>query len=37
MNSISQSIICPITQEIMTEPVIDNEGNSYEKNQFIIG
>ena len=31
MNFILQSIICPITQEIMTEPVIDNEGNSYEK------
>ena len=31
MNSIPESILCPITQEIRTEPVIDNEGNSYEK------
>lgn len=37
MNSILQSIICSITHENMNEPVIDNEGNSYEKNQFIIG
>lgn len=33
MNSsnIPISFICPITTSIMTEPVIDNEGNSYEK------
>jgi hypothetical protein len=29
-DSISQTFICPITHEIMEEPVIDNEGNSYD-------
>lgn len=29
--SIPQSFICPITQSIMEEPVIDYEGNTYEK------
>lgn len=34
MNSsnIPNSFICPITTSIMIEPVIDNEGNSYEKS-----
>jgi hypothetical protein len=28
---IPQYFLCPITQNIMNEPVIDNEGNSYDK------
>ena len=32
---IPSSFICPITQSIMTNPVIDREGNSYEKNAII--
>ena len=29
--NIPQYFLCPITQNIMNEPVIDNEGNSYDK------
>ena len=31
-DSISQTFICPITHEIMKDPVIDNEGNSYDRS-----
>ena len=34
-HSIPNSFICSITHEIMTDPVIDNEGNSYEKLAII--
>ena len=27
--------ICPITQEVMREPVIDSEGNTYEKSAIL--
>jgi len=27
--------ICPITQEVMKEPVIDREGNTYEKSAIL--
>jgi hypothetical protein len=27
--------ICPITQEVMREPVIDREGNTYEKSAIL--
>lgn len=27
--------ICPITQEVMREPVIDHEGNTYEKSAIL--
>ena len=27
--------ICPITQDIMSDPVIDPEGNSYERNAIL--
>ena len=27
--------ICPITQEVMKEPVIDSEGNTYEKSAIL--
>jgi hypothetical protein len=26
-----QTFICPITQQIMVDPVIDGEGNSYDR------
>ena len=32
---IPSSFICPITQSIMTNPVIDREGNSYQKEAII--
>ena len=32
MSRIPASFICPITQDIMKEPVIDREGNTYEKS-----
>ena len=28
----SASFLCPITHEVMVDPVIDPEGNSYEKH-----
>ena len=34
-DSISQTFICSITHEIMKEPVIDNEGNSYDRDAII--
>ena len=34
-DSISQTFICPITHEIMENPVIDNEGNSYDNDAII--
>ena len=34
-NSISETFICSITHEIMKDPVIDNEGNSYDKDAII--
>lgn len=33
--SIPESFYCPITHEIMVEPVIDNEGNSYDKRAIL--
>ena len=30
INNIPTSFLCPITHNIMTNPYIDNEGNSYE-------
>ena len=30
-----KEFICPITNEIMNDPVIDNDGNSYEKNAIL--
>lgn len=27
--------ICPITQDVMKEPVIDREGNTYEKSAIL--
>mmetsp|Transcript_28743 Transcript_28743/g.37726 ORF Transcript_28743/g.37726 Transcript_28743/m.37726 type:complete len:759 (+) Transcript_28743:142-2418(+) len=30
-NDIPLTFICPITQELMKDPVIDNDGNSYER------
>jgi len=32
---VPSSFICPITQSIMTQPVIDREGNSYQKEAII--
>eukprot|EP00005_Dracoamoeba_jomungandri_P001453 CAMPEP_0174256730 /NCGR_PEP_ID=MMETSP0439-20130205/5932_1 /TAXON_ID=0 /ORGANISM="Stereomyxa ramosa, Strain Chinc5" /LENGTH=654 /DNA_ID=CAMNT_0015339467 /DNA_START=216 /DNA_END=2177 /DNA_ORIENTATION=+ len=31
VHAIASSFICPITQEVMEDPVMDNEGNSYER------
>lgn len=33
--NISQSYLCPITHQLINDPVIDNEGNSYEKNAIL--
>ena len=30
-NQVPQYFICPITHNIMNEPYVDNEGNSYEE------
>jgi len=35
MTTIPQSYICPITHEIMTDPVIDEQGNCYEKSAIM--
>lgn len=35
MTTIPQSYICPITQEIMTDPVIDEQGNCYERTAIM--
>jgi Mg-chelatase subunit ChlD len=32
MNPINQTFLCPITHVQMVDPVVDNEGNSYERN-----
>ena len=32
MNNINQSFICPITHQQMVDPVVDCEGNSYERS-----
>jgi hypothetical protein len=31
MDELQEKFCCPITGEVMIDPVIDNEGNSYEK------
>jgi uncharacterized protein YegL len=35
MSTISEILLCPITGEIMIDPVIDKEGNSYERAAII--
>lgn len=32
MAEASSSFYCPITQELMTDPVVDPDGNSYERS-----
>lgn len=34
-NEIPQSFLCPITHNIMTDPVIDKEGNSWERQSIL--
>ena len=34
-NQIAQAFLCPITLEVMKDPVIDKEGNSYEKSAIL--
>ena len=35
-SQIPESFICALTGEIMQEPVIDNEGNTYEKKAILV-
>lgn len=35
MEAVPESFICPISQEIMRDPYIDPEGNSYEKQKIM--
>ena len=32
MADATSSFLCPITRELMTDPVIDRDGNSYERS-----
>lgn len=35
MPAVPHSFICPLTQDIMKDPVIDPEGNSYEREAIL--
>ena len=35
LNEVPGAFICPITREIMKDPVIDRDGNSYEKEAIL--